>query len=80
MEMAEDIKSSGCFWIERSCRPPADTEKLPVKINVVTSTLVDGDVVYAVGMSNPKVCVGGELCGTRAAIRMSQLYPKAEVP
>jgi hypothetical protein len=78
--MTEDFKCGGRFWIKGSCWPPADTEKLLVKIDAVTSTLVDCNMMDAVGVGYPEVYISGKLRGARTAICMSQLYPEAKVP
>jgi hypothetical protein len=59
MKMVENFERGRRLWIEWSCRPPANAKKLYVQVDAVTSTLINGDMMNAIGMNNPKGHVGG---------------------
>jgi hypothetical protein len=57
--MVENFKCGRGLWIEWSCWPPADRKKLFVQVDAVTSTLIDRDLVNAIGMYDPKGRISG---------------------
>jgi hypothetical protein len=71
MKMPEYLKRRSRFWIEWSCRPPTDMQELFVEIDSVTSTLINCDVMNAVGVYDPESHVGGQFGRTRAIVSVS---------
>jgi hypothetical protein len=56
--MLENFKCGRCSWIDRSCRPPSDKEELLMERQSRASTLIDSDVMDAVGMDDSESSVG----------------------
>ena len=71
MEVLEHFKRCGSPGVEWSCWPPADSEKLVFEVISSASTVVDVNMVDAIGVDDAECCVCSYLRPTRRPIGVS---------